>query len=81
MAGAYRLAVSRHDVVSSTGEEWKARTVTVRDGVGQVKNGRTVEAELEVVDLQPVGRRHYEITGVDGTVWDVSRKGCGCGSR
>lgn len=81
MAGAYRLAVSRHDVVSSTGDEWKSRTVTVRDGTAQVKNGRTVEAEMQVADFEAVQRRVYKITGTDGVVWDVSRKGCGCGNR
>ena len=81
MAGSYRLAVSRHDVVSSTGDEWKSRTVTVRDGLAQVKNGRTVEAEMDVADFQLVARRHYEITGTNGHVWDVTRKGCGCGNR
>ena len=82
MAGSFQLARSRMDVVSSTGDEWKGRTVTVRDGVAQVTKGRTVEAEMEVADWRLVGRRnHYEITGTNGHVWDVTRKGCGCGNR
>jgi hypothetical protein len=81
MAGAYRLAVSRYKVVSSTGDEWPSMTVTVRDGLAQVRNGRNVVAELEVADFEVIGRRSYQITGLDGTVWDVSRKGCGCGSK
>jgi hypothetical protein len=81
MAGAHRLLVSRHKVVSSTGDEWPSMTVRVRDGMAQVENGRTVVAELQVAEFQVVGRRSYRIVGVDGTVWDVSRKGCGCGSR
>jgi len=81
MAGAYRLAVSRQKVVSSSGDEWLSMTVTVRDGIAQVKNGRTVVAEMEVAGFERTGRRAYEITGTDGTVWDISRKGCGCGNR
>jgi hypothetical protein len=81
MAGPYRLAVSRQKVVTSTGGEWENVTVTVRDGVAQVKSGRAVLSELDVADFEMVARRSYEITGTDGVVWSVTRKGCGCGSR
>jgi hypothetical protein len=81
MAGPYRLAVSRQKIVSTSGEEWEHMTVTVRDGIAQIKNGRNVLAEMDVIDFERTGRRAYKITGVDGTVWTVTRKGCGCGSR
>lgn len=81
MAGAYRLAVSRQKVVTSTGDEWVGMTVTVRDGQAQIKNGRTVLAEMAVADFEKTGRRAYQITGANGDVWEISRKGCGCGNR
>lgn len=84
MAGAYRMALSRADlVVARPGAALETHTnltVSVRDGVAKARTGSRTVAEMPVATLDQDGRRSYTITGTDGTVWTVT-KDCGCGSR
>lgn len=76
MAGAFRMAVSRARVDTSTGEVIKLATVTVRDGVARVKRGNQVVREMTAADVTREGKSRYVIVGADET-WTVF-KDCGC---
>ena len=77
MAGAYQLMVSRASLTID-GEEISGATVSVRDGVAKavLPNGETHTMEGVTVEKS---RKVATVTGADGTVWTVARRGCGCG--
>jgi len=83
MAGAYRLALSRAtvEVLDADGATIATHgpgTVTLRDGVAQLKVGGSVVTSMPATDVERAGARNrYTIAGTDGTSWLVSKK-CGC---
>lgn len=79
MAGAFLLAVSRVNVVTPTGS-YKDVTVTVRDGRAAIINRAGTEvAAMDASVVTPDGRRAQSVVGDDGTIWTVTKGGCGCG--
>ena len=84
MAGAYRLALARCQVVifDSQGNELdtlRGVNVSIRDGTVKALSGQSMIAEMPVQDFEQVARRAYTVTGQDGTTWTIARK-CGrCG--
>jgi hypothetical protein len=84
MAGPVRLALARANVVitDSLGnalDELTGVQVSVQDGTATARtNTFTDVATMTVEDINQTGRRAFTITGVDGTVWTLTRK-CRCG--
>lgn len=94
--GAYSMALSRaiateHRDGKPTGRTWGPGTITVRNGLAQVKVGNGVVASMPgVATREPSG--DWVVTATDqltaealdagavplGTTWVVTRK-CGCG--
>ena len=71
--------MSRGNVVTPTGTH-KDVTVTVRDGVASIVNRAGTEvASMSASVVTPDGRKAQTVMGEDGTVWTVTRGGCGCG--
>lgn len=78
MAGAPQFMVSRASLTIDGEEASPAARVSIRDNIAKatLPNGET--HTLAVASLDKSGKV-ATVTGTDGTVWVVARRGCGCG--
>lgn len=75
------LALTRANVQTADAHHDRV-SITIRDNHAVLRSGRTVVDEADVVKVEQVERRRWEITLSDGSKWSVHRQaGCGCGGK
>jgi hypothetical protein len=75
---AYQLLVSRA-TLTIDGEETPQATVSVRNGVALARLPNGESHTMAVASVDKSSRKVATVTGTDGTVWTVAKRGCGCG--
>lgn len=55
-------------------------SILIRLGVATVRRGRDIVAKEDVVLVEALSGRTWQLTLADGSIWSVVRaRGCGCG--
>lgn len=77
------LTLRAASIVTDTDAAFTDHQLYVREGIARIKPRRTTETLLEragVVGIERPARNLYSIRFADGSHWEVTAQGCGCGS-